>query len=184
MENNITAAIIRARANMTNPPMNGRAQYGKYATLGDVLGIVQPALYNEGVLLTQRIHNGELITMAVTPTETLELDRRAVDLSGTSQQQGSAETYAKRYALCSVFCLVGVEDDDGAAASQPKPAQAPKNNAARNKAVKRLNAAIDAYCQTHDTTPEACKESVKKRPEFEDTADFYNMVAEELEAEA
>ena len=181
MENNIRAAVISARAKMTNPPMNGRAQYGKYATLGDILAIVLPALAAEGVMLSQRIFEDRLETVAITPEETLLLDSRTVDLSGTSQQQGSAETYAKRYALCSVFCLVGMEDDDGAAASSPAP---PKSNAARNKAVKRLNAAIDAYCETHNTTPEACKASVKKRPEFEDTADFYNMVAEEFESEA
>lgn len=44
----------------------------------------------------------------------------------TPQTLGSAITYARRYALCAVLGLAPAnEDDDGAAASAPKPAAAP-----------------------------------------------------------
>lgn len=181
MENRtIFDRIYTARGNMHNPPMNGRAQYGRYATLADVLAIVQPALYAEGVFLSQRIVSGKLETVAVTENDTLLLDQREVDLSGNSQQQGSAETYAKRYALCSVFGLVGMDDDDGAAAT--KPAQAPKSSAARNKAIKRLNAAMEAYSASHGGNIDELKAGIKRRPDYEDTAGFYDLVASEFEA--
>lgn len=53
------------------------------------------------------------------------------------QGQGSAITYARRYALCAVLNLVADEDDDGNSASEPpKPAAKPKNNTAKPKPVK------------------------------------------------
>ena len=179
----IHAKLAAARRSMDNPPMNGKAQYGKYATLGDVLNVVLPPLISQGLMVRQGITpDGILETIIYNDEgETLTLDARPINLEGNSQQQGSAETYAKRYALCTAFALVGVEDDDGAAASQPQPTRAANNSAARNKAIKRLNAAMEAYSAATGKTVEEVKAGVKARDDYADTADFYNLVAEELE---
>lgn len=180
---NIYDRLTEARVHMSNPPMNGKAQYGKYSTLGDVLDVIIPALVREGLLLTQQIIPEGVLNTIVFDREgnTMILDARPINLEGNSQQQGSAETYAKRYALCTAFALVGVEDDDGAAASQPQPTRASNSSGARNKAIKRLNAAIEAYSAAQGKTVEEVKAGVKAREDYEDTAEFYNLVAEELE---
>lgn len=180
---NIYDRLTEARVKMTNPPMRGKAQYGQYATLGDVLDVIIPALVREGLLVRQGITPEGILETAVYDRDgnTVILDARPINLEGNSQQQGSAETYAKRYALCTAFALVGVEDDDGAAASQPQPPRAANSSAARNKAIKRLNAAMEAYSFATGKTVEEVKAGVKAREDYEDTAEFYNRVAEELE---
>lgn len=126
----LVKALAEARKNMNMPSLNGEGHAGrngsrtyKYALLGDVLNSIVPALAGQGVFLTQGItEDGTLVTAVMKDDEVLQLDKRKVNLSGTSQEQGSAETYAKRYALCTVFGLSGIEDDDGAAAQQqPTP---------------------------------------------------------------
>lgn len=124
----LVESLLKARKTMVNPPLNGVGHAGKngsrtykYALLSDVLACIMPPLLENGVLLTQRISDGVLETVAYCGDESLLLDSRKVNLNGTSQEQGSAETYAKRYALCTVFCLCGIEDDDGAAAQQQPP---------------------------------------------------------------
>ena len=180
---NIYDRLTEARVKMTNPPMRGKAQYGQYATLGDVLDVVIPALVREGLLVRQGITPEGILETIIYDREgeSLTLDARPINLEGNSQQQGSAETYAKRYALCTAFALVGVEDDDGAAASQPQPTRAANSSAARNSAIKRLNAAIEAYSVATGKTVEEVKAGVKAREDYEDTSEFYNRVAEELE---
>lgn len=117
-------ALLAAQAEMPNPALDSVAQVGsrhyKYASLGAVLAAVKPALNKHGIVLLQYLQGETLSTGIVWKGFKEILDVRRVDLSGTSQQQGSAETYAKRYALCTVFCIVGEEDDDGAAASERK----------------------------------------------------------------
>ena len=135
----LVEALLEARKVMVNPPLNGVGHAGKngareykYALLSDVLSCVMPPLLDNGVLLTQCIEDGVLKTVAYCGDESMVLDSRKVNMSGTSQEQGSAETYAKRYALCTVFCLSGIEDDDGAAAqNQPRRGQNPNGGQTR-----------------------------------------------------
>ena len=164
----LTEAIFEARKEIKNPPMNGQAQYGKYAVLGDVLAAILPPLQAQGVMLSQRIMGDTLETVAVKGEETLILDKRPIKLDGNSQQQGSAETYARRYALCTIFCLVGQDDDDGAAASTPK------NNALQS-AKERVWAALKAQYGEDKALSEI--EAIKARDEFKDTAEFWNRIA-------
>lgn len=122
----LSEALLEARKNMGMPPLNGVGHAGRngareyrYALLQDVLKCVVPPLLDQGVLLTQGFSDGRLVTSVTKGDETIRLDVRDVNMSGTSQEQGSAETYAKRYALCSAFCIAGMDDDDGQAASAP-----------------------------------------------------------------
>jgi hypothetical protein len=106
-----------------NTADTGKYQY-KYADLGAVHDALFPLLNKHG------------FTWLTAPTLTphgfalhYELEHssgevRAGDYylpQGTSQEIGSAITYARRYALLAVTG-VAPEDDDGAAASRPKPA--------------------------------------------------------------
>lgn len=116
-----------AIAEMPNPVKDTKAYNYKYETLAQVLAIVQPALLKHGLFVAQGMEcvsedKYELRTLiydAESDTPRMVMDCRPVFLKGDSQKDGSAETYARRYALKTVFGLAG-EDDDGAAASEPR----------------------------------------------------------------
>lgn len=129
-EDSIWTRLAEAQAEMDQPVMDGVGHAGKngsrsypYATLGSVRRSVFPPLNKRGMFLTQHFDGDNiLVTEVCMGSETVVLDRRMVPLTGRPQEDGSAETYAKRYALCSVFGLAGVEDDDGASTSGAAPA--------------------------------------------------------------
>ena len=190
--------LAAARAEMPHPKMDSTGHAGKngsrpyrYASLKSVLDAVMPPLLDKGMFLTQYLFDGILSTEVHKGDEAVVLDKRAVDLSGSSQEQGSAETYAKRYALCSVFCIAGEEDDDGKAAShkQQKPAREPRKAAPAKTGDEAVTAAkqalwgsCKAYAERHGTDARAVSDGCLKRPDFDGTAEWYMQVAAELDA--
>jgi len=116
------AAILASDLKLTK---DASANYGNYATLGNVLEVLRPALIANGLVVEQGpdIYEGmPCLTTYVIHTESdaarifhtpLILDKQ------TSQGMGSAVTYARRYALVSIFFLDADEDDDGAAGEVP-----------------------------------------------------------------
>lgn len=62
-----------------------------------------------------------------------------------------------------------------------KPDQ-PRKDPVRD-AKARLWAACRAYAEKHGSTPEKISDGVKMRSDYEETAEFFNLVAEEFEAE-
>ena len=92
------------------------------------------------------------------------------------QKAASASTYARRYSLVSAFNLAAEDDDGNGAAGKPTDFKL--------KAAKaRMWQAIQKYAELHGRTPEEILEGVKKRPEWAETADFFEGVAIEFEGE-
>ena len=124
----IWTALAEAQKAMEQPVMDSEGRAGKngarvykYASLASVRKSVFPPCNERGIFITQHFDGGNvLITEAHMGEQSVILDHRIVALSGNSQADGSAETYAKRYALCSVFGLAGIEDDDGASSGESK----------------------------------------------------------------
>ena len=107
-----------AKASMPAPKKDTAGYNYKYATLGQVRGIVCPALHEHGLTDVQYMKNGMLFT-EIADEETGDVvltDVRPTLQHGTDQQRGSSETYQRRYALLTV-CGLAPEDDDGAAAN-------------------------------------------------------------------
>lgn len=197
----LTDSLVEARKAMDMPPLNGVGHAGKngareykYALLSDVLKCVIPPLLENGVLLYQALDGDVLKTIVVKGDEQLVLDSRAVNMSGTSQEQGSAETYAKRYALCTVFCLSGIEDDDGFAASkalsQQKGFGGPpdQGNEVLRVAYQRMGMAVEDWCRRHGCdSPEeiqAKKDGIMKRREWPSqcrSLEYINSIVREFE---
>ena len=147
-------ALRLAIAEMSNPIKDSTAEIptrngGKfrysYATLDQVLSIVKTALAKHGLGLRQMVtetkwYNSDsdlsgidyqLLTIVFDDDTELVVDQRPYRVIADAQQQGSYETYMRRYSLMMVFGLAG-EDDDGASASksesettQPKAAERP-----------------------------------------------------------
>lgn len=118
--------LLAAMSEMPNPVKDSKAYNYRYEQLDQVLGIVQPALMAHGLFVMQGMECSEggyelrtYICDAEGDTLRIPMDARHVKLTGDSQKDGSAETYARRYALKTVFGLCG-EDDDGQANSKPR----------------------------------------------------------------
>jgi len=116
--NEAMAAILASDLKLVK---DARANYGYYATLGNVLEVLRPALVEHGLTVEQApdlFEGTPCLTTMIVHTESgmgrvyhtpLILDKQ------TSQGMGSAVTYARRYALVSIFFMDADEDDDGAA---------------------------------------------------------------------
>ena len=137
----IYSALAKARAEMKQPELdsvgrtgkNGAREY-KYSSLAAVLAVVIPPTAALGIFVTQGLDTDDVLkTEAHLGAESVNLDKRKVCRSGSSQEQGSAETYAKRYALCTVFGLAGMEDDDGKGAGDQPRQKAAYEQAASHK---------------------------------------------------
>ncbi|MEG2533469.1 MAG: ERF family protein [Gordonibacter sp.] len=128
-EVSIYVALAAARKNMSCPDLDGVARTGKggsreykYATLSSVLKSIMEPLLGEGIFFTQHLDlENVLTTECFLGEQKVILDTRRVIRGGSAQDEGSAETYAKRYAICSVFGLAGEDDDDGGSGLTPNP---------------------------------------------------------------
>lgn len=117
--------LIDAMAEMGNPTKSKKGYNYMYETLEQVLGIIRPALANNGLMLFQSVkwHNMSsefvLETGVFGENESRIMDERPFHTCNDAQAEGSWETYMRRYALRTAFGLTG-EDDDGEATKKPK----------------------------------------------------------------
>jgi hypothetical protein len=106
----------------------------KYASLDGIMAKVRPVLNKHGLVLTQTptaMLDGSgnavpALTTRLTHAESGEHIEATMLLlldKQNSQGLGSALTYARRYSITAFLALVGDEDDDGQAASQPPRAR-------------------------------------------------------------
>lgn len=127
----------------------------KYADLADVVKVVLPALAKQGLawVSTPRLtENGFVLAYELRHEsgETVSGEWPLPDPgSATSQQLGSALTYARRYTLSAVTGIAPDDDDDGNAASQaparqaraPRPAPQPDHGDRVRKAAAAIREA-------------------------------------------
>lgn len=139
--------LLAALKTMQNPTRDTKGYGYMYATLDQVMGIVKPALQEQGLDVIQQcsrnIDGGyELSTYVVDDTDGQRLmDVRPLEFGSDAQKVGSYETYMRRYALLTVFGLCP-EDDDGKATTAP---QSTKKKVAKEKTM--LQKASDATTQ-------------------------------------
>lgn len=105
----------------------GRKYSYNYATLDQVLGIVKTALHENGLVMIQNVTQGDgglelRLSVYDESGSSIVLDSRPYKQLPMPQEQGSWETYMRRYQIMMAFGLAG-EDDDGAAASVGVSAQ-------------------------------------------------------------
>jgi len=61
--------------------------------------------------------------------------------------------------------------------------EAPVQDSAKKSSKKRMWQAIQRYAELHGRNPDDVLEGIKKRPEWDDTVEFYDSVAQDLEAD-
>ena len=123
--NELAAALVAAQGEFGAVPKGSINPFfkSKYAALPDVVAHASPVLSKHGLAVSQFISNQNGLDTLVTYL----LHKSGQFMSHTMllhmvkedpQAQGSAVTYARRYAYMSVLGLVADEDDDGQRATQ------------------------------------------------------------------
>ena len=118
---NLTKALFEFQGKVTSVKKSANNLHFKknYADLTAILEVITPALQECGLFVTQHPHDDVLVTKIyhVESGEWMQSEQllRMRD-ANNPQQYGSALTYARRYALASIFNL-NQADDDGNSAS-------------------------------------------------------------------
>lgn len=136
----LAKALALAQAEMQNPPLDSVNPHFKsrYASLAAVRDAVIPVLAKHGLSIIQNITYADGLVSCASMLlhesgQRLSLPPFSVPASRNDPQGVcAASTYARRFNLQSVACVVGDDDDDGNAAtkahseSQQRPMPAPK----------------------------------------------------------
>ena len=141
--NELADALVKAqilfpvikKAKTANIPTKSGGSYSySYADIGDINEAVNPILNGNGLTVVQEVtvHASGLPSLTTTLIHKSGQWKSSemllqIDNAG-AQGQGSAITYARRYAKSALLDLVTESDDDGAAATEAR--QTPKPNAA------------------------------------------------------
>jgi hypothetical protein len=121
---------------------DGRANYGKYATLPGILSVLLPALRNNGLAVVQTFEEGTerpILVTSLLHVSGERIESRLPLITDTSRNPmhsvAGACTYYRRYALLAILGIApGVSDDDaGAADLDPQPAAKPAPAPAKPK---------------------------------------------------
>ena len=170
----------------------------KYRSCEDILEAVKPLLAENGLLLlvtdepvviADRVYIKATATVCDALADTdaefsvTAYAREADAKKGMDEAQltGCASSYARKYALNGLFLIDDTKDADATNDHGKGDKHKPKANG-RNEAVTRLNAALGSYADRTGGDIEALKKGIRKRPDYEDSAEFYNRVAGEFEA--
>lgn len=127
----LLGALLAAQAAMPNPTKNAKNDHfrNRYADLGAVLECLEGPLQQNGLIVTQSVRDGFLVTRLwhAATGQWLESEHALKPEKDTPQGMGSAITYMRRYALKSLFAMADVDDDGNAASAvKSKPAEKPK----------------------------------------------------------
>ena len=148
-EDNIYKAILQARGMIGAVTKNAKNPFFKsnYADINNVIETIAPVCESLGICFTQcpKVTDGNAdvlvtrLTLLANPDSFIESEIRLFLPTADMQKLGSAITYARRYALISMFGLETEDDDGQSVAKQPTPTQ--KKNQAIVKAMDKLTEA-------------------------------------------
>lgn len=142
----IFGAFLNVCAGVENVKRTATGQVGqqkyKYATLGQVLDMINPLLEANDLALAQYVDEDKLCALLIHKSgQQLPLGGYNLGLIGKHQERGSAITYGRRYQLCSIFGITQ-EDDDGTEASKVQGVF--PNATKRNDWIKKLTEQLEA----------------------------------------
>lgn len=119
----LAKALAKFQSEIKDPSKSGKANYGKYVTLDELLESIRPVLSQNGLSFLQFPGgDGQLITITTVllhssgewiESEPFTLKSQKVDPQGA----GSAVTYGRRYSLSAILGVAWDTDDDGQASS-------------------------------------------------------------------
>ena len=133
---NIATNLIKFRKVLKQPAKDAKNPFfkSKYVMLEGVVKAIDEALDGVGLTYLQEVtSNGNQVSVSTilldVSGEYMQFEPLSVPVSKNDAQAfGSAETYARRYTLCSVFGVTSDVDDDGNMASKKAPKEQPRKN--------------------------------------------------------
>lgn len=133
----VARSLYAVHRDLANPRKDARGQVrGKvdyrYLSLPALIDYLRPLLKEATLFVTQEIGEPGTVTTTVwhSSGQFVEFGPTVVPAGGDAQQAGSADTYARRYALAAVFNLAADEDDDAASARPSEPTRRHPSGAA------------------------------------------------------
>lgn len=151
----IFEALAAAQSEFLPVKKTAQANYGKYATLDEILSATRPALNRHGLYLFQRVEaaQGGLTVETVIAYKNgdtlssgkLYMPSLPVKGGNAAQAMGSARTYACRYSLASLLGIAADNDDDGKGAggegnfADPPPQNPPPQRQANRRPPQQKN---------------------------------------------
>lgn len=121
----ITSALIAFQGKMDSVMKDGKAVYGKYATLAAIQDAIKQPLLDCGLGVVQMPDGANCLTTLVSHTsgEWIEATYEMRPTNNTPQGIGSCITYQRRYALAAALNICIDDDDDGQKGSSPVQTQ-------------------------------------------------------------
>lgn len=123
--NELVSALSKLQSEITNPKKSSKGFNYDYADITECWDVIRPLMVKYGLALIQTnkpSKEGVFLetTLAHSSGQWLQGEIFMPVDKPNAQGYGSAQTYARRYALCSMLGIVADDDDDGAAASAIK----------------------------------------------------------------
>lgn len=161
---NLLTALCAFQAEMPTLPEDATNPHfrSKYCPLDTIVETATPILTKHGLAWSAfpcRDEHGPALRYSLghgKSGETIGDTMSLLAIKQDPQGQGSALTYARRYALCSVLNLVADDDDDGNAAGRTN-ATAPRSTPARSKPTETKTTAPPPAPAASGTAPKAAK---------------------------
>jgi hypothetical protein len=136
----LCAALVASQAEMPAVPKDSVNPFysSNYADLADIVKVATPVITKHGLAVSQFVSHDEdrdtLVTWLLHSSGQFIADEMLLHLPKDDPQgQGSAITYAKRYAYQAALGIVADDDDDGNTASRSAPAAKAKPSSAAAK---------------------------------------------------
>ena len=140
--NEIAKAMTAAQSEMQNPAFDKKnpAFKSSYASLASCRKAIIPVFAKHGISIVQNIgstDNGVTCSNLLMHTSGQWIQTDALEVPAdrhNAHGYGSACTYARRFSLVALACVVGDEDDDGnqAAANPPSVMQVPLKESSKS----------------------------------------------------
>jgi hypothetical protein len=134
----LAMALSKAQALICPADKDGKAPYGKFATLSACWAACRKALTDNQLSVVQIPRtDGNIVTIKTillhSSGQSIEGDLSCVNQNTRNMAQGigSAITYLKRYALCGFVGVTPADDDDGAAAGAADGEPAPRQQGSK-----------------------------------------------------
>ena len=151
--NELATALCNLHNDVVNVHKNAKGRFN-YASLDNILKLLRPLLHKQGLSMSQHPainEHGVCVTTLVTHNsgQWMQSDfsipyKDAVRGTNPAQEVGAAVSYARRYAIVSIFAMAQTdqEDDDAESLSIPAPAKpkAPNIRALTDTAIGMIEA--------------------------------------------
>lgn len=171
---NILAALVEAKQEFSNIKKDCVNPFhkNKYASLDSILSSVEPALLNNGLVISHTINDNCLSTKLWHVSGEYLVSEMIMAPVADPQKMGSIITYYRRYAVCALLSVTADEDDDGEKAKLP---------AASTVAAKVANAAkVASTAKAELPPPPNAVAALPATSEIDDLRNFFMQRSREI----